>query len=584
MRLTPLCVLLLASACHQTPSDTDDTDTDVPDTDTDGDTDTVDTDVVDSDTDVVETDTEVVETDTDTDTDVDTDLPLATSLLTQTLPLVCLDPENRPPDPFVRLDAFYPVAPRPFYDGGGAVTGDFDGNGLVDVVAISWQRPIYYRQGPIGSFNREILANDPTLTNATGFFGGSAVDVDDDGDLDLMVTARGRQNILFVNDGTGHFVDGTVAAGLAVVPATHHTTGASWSDIDGDGDLDLFLAGHGFLDETRAVADQGPADPSFLFANQGDGTFVDVSNRLPAGLAAGFSLGGAWFDADGDGDDDLYVINDFGDVLEPNRIVWNDAGTFHLDSGATGLDLAMASTGLGVGDIDGDGDEDLAISGRNGHTLLRSTGSGWVDSATDYLWIDGIDQTRGWGAQMFDWDNDGRMDIGTAYGAFDSPLDPDVPTAQADGLFLQQTPGLFLDAAPLIFSDDRGPTRSVVAADLDGNGWLDTLKVGLDGTAFMDLAHCGDESWITVDLIQDAPNVFGVGATITAEVGATTVVRRIRAGGTGWGTGDGPQAHLGLGMGRRIDRLTIAWPDGHVDVYEDLLTRIHVRIDRRGRP
>lgn len=536
----------------------------------------VDTDTPPVDT-VDETDTVVVDTDTGVEDTDDTPAPTG-AILRQPGQLACTDPLARETALFEERDVEYPAALRLYLSGGGAAAGDVTGDGLVDILAVTHSQLILYTQSNAGRFDPTVLLTEPDVTEFKGLFGATVVDVDDDGDLDALVTARGLDNHLLINDGTGTFTDGTAAAGIEG-PAGHHSTSSSWSDWDGDGDLDLLIAGHGWVDEEIAVSDFGPAEPTLMYENQGDGTFTDVSHLLADHLHAGYTFLGGWVDADDDGDDDLYMVNDFGVRQEPARLVWNDGGTFTADMDAQGIDVAIAGMGLALGDYDGDGLEEIAVPAWNINAMFQRRGGVWFDISQAMGFQPDLDRTVGWGSEFVDVDNDGELDITTAYGYLDTIFGGNNFESQPDAMYVQRE-GVLSEMSHLGAFDDRGPHRSMLPVDLDGDGWLDFVKIGLHGVGKVYLSNCGEDSWVSVALNQPAPNIHAVGATIRIFDGDRQWMRRIRAGGTGYGTGGPPVVHFGLGEVEMADRVVVEWPDGRQDTYEDVPMRQHLVVDR----
>src|SRR5207247_11319471 len=160
------------------------------------------------------------------------------------------------------------------------------------------------------------------------------------------------------NDGTGHFVDVADQAGVA---GTTHDVSASWGDYDDDGYLDLYV-----------VSNSPCLPPTFyeqdhLFHNEGDGTFTDQTSLLPASSTFGAGYQAAWFDYDGDGDQDLYLANDkWGPSPDANHLWRNDGGSFTDVSIQSYAGYLINSMGIGIGDVDGDLDLDLAVANIGG--------------------------------------------------------------------------------------------------------------------------------------------------------------------------------------------------------------------------
>lgn len=287
----------------------------------------------------------------------------------------------------------------------------------------------------------ELFAAGGTFTNAWG-------DYDGDGDADLFVGFNGVANRLYRND-QGAFTDVAAAAGIA---DARPTRAAAWGDVDADGDPDLlvgFTPGAGgvlrlyrnvggrFVDVTREVGvtiDSGavrqPAfvdidgdgdldlyvafrdKPNVLFRNE-SGHFADVAPSL--GLAdPRKSVGGTWFDMDGDGDLDLYQGNMDGDA---NALWRNDGARFTDIAAEAGVqwggrppnDKTKGTVRTCAADVNGDGRLDLVTAnyGTNGLFLNRGDGRFEDVSAAWGVNIDSHFDT----CALADFDNDGRIDL-----------------------------------------------------------------------------------------------------------------------------------------------------------------------------
>jgi hypothetical protein len=369
------------------------------------------------------------------------------------------------------------------------------------------------------------------LSNWASYGPGTAWgDYDGDGDLDLYVTARfdqlgmetedsfedgtnqsvidaaiaenrSGQTFLMRNDG-GQFVDVSVAAGVKLENST--AIGASWADYDGDGDVDLYISNFGAADFSY-TAENSAGEDNIMFANNGDGTFSDVTELTNLGNP-GHSTGGIWADYDHDGDLDLYSMNsgivderDFNMRPETNILYRNDGDSDGdgipefsdqtIEAGrVSGQDLNSIEDfipaisdesqerppdgGMPVGDVAVGSENSLSPSG---------TGVSWAG-----LW--------------FDYNKDGWQDIFIATDFGISPLYEN----QGDGTFLLVTSevGLLL----------KGTGMGAHAADIDGDGDFDLCQTNFgpnfiwynqDGISFereldSDI-HNNDEKRITVN-------------------------------------------------------------------------------------
>ncbi len=494
--------------------------------------------------------------------------------------------------------------------GGALMTADLDGDGWLDVLAPTEYGLQLYEGGPTGFIERGIEVFGPLdLTYGTG---GSIADYDGDGDLDVYASRftgfpaepggpdQGR-NRLLRNDGDFTFVDVTDTAGVDGCGYDRHadetrcfrTMASSWGDIDRDGDLDLFVGNYGFVDETPGITQDlmEPAEPSMLYLNDGDGTFTDISDMLPDELDDGYTYAGGLFDLDDDGWLDLYTVNDFGNKW-PNRVLWNDQGTLVFDPNDTsGLVVQTTGMGLGLGDLNGDGVLDVAMPAWATNLYLESRRDLgiWLDTAsTNGFTVDFADKKQkvGWGTLMGDIDNDGDLDIVSQFGhvANENPVWSN-PPEQPDGLYIN-TPGS--DGAPSFDDEatawgvaDLGMGRGAMVADLNRDGWLDIGKRDLNGPNVNYLSRCGAQAWAIVHLRQPGTmNTHAVGAKVVIETAGRSMLRHVFSGGTGFGAGEPPEIHFGLGDVDRIERITVTWPDGETSVLTDLGSRQQITITR----
>ncbi len=242
----------------------------------------------------------------------------------------------------------------------GACFGDVDNDGDLDLFVTNFHSSnrLYLNNGT-GRFSEE--TSQVGLETERGGVGATFGDIDNDGDLDLFVATWGGPNLLFENLGvdpkTGRprFVENGRARGLTDSVTAKRSQGAVFGDIDNDGDLDLFV--------TNVVT------TNRLYRNDGTGSFVDITRE--AGVTDSARSNSAnFFDADNDGDLDLFVAN-----RGRNRIYANlGDGTFQDVSEEYGLAGDDFSVGSATGDLDGDGDLDLVVANYNARTLVLDNG------------------------------------------------------------------------------------------------------------------------------------------------------------------------------------------------------------------
>jgi hypothetical protein len=499
-------------------------------------------------------------------------------------PVRCADPAARaaaPYRPYVPPGdwAGQPSDPESdaLFVGGGLAAGDVTGDGRLDLLVTSATSAFGYWVQVDDLGFEDARDRLPPMPERTA--GVTLVDLDDDGDLDAYVAVFRGPSLALLNDGHGTFHDAAAELGLQG-PEGRRSISSSWADVDGDGDLDGFVAGYGPLASPDAPG-LPPGDPSSLFLREGAG-FRDVvpDRAAPDPLLAAHTFGGAFVDADQDGRLDLYLVDDFGWTF-PSELLRNDAGV--LTVAKVGAESRRENMGLGVGDVDGDERPDFLVTAWDGFSLFESDPGGtWTDTALARgLFPDlAAGQDVAWGAELADLDDDGDLDAVVALGHLPVRSANTNPLEQPDGLWLQEADGRFHDVAAAWGVADRGRGRGVLTVDLDRDGYLDLVRTDLRGPPSIDLASCGDAAWLRIDLRQPAPNPFAIGARIRVGLGDRVLVRDLLAGGTGYGSGGPPEVHVGLGAADEVDFVEVVWPDGSRSRREHVGARRWLRVER----
>jgi len=491
--------------------------------------------------------------------------------------------------------------------GGGVAFADVDGDGDADVLFVNgrswpWDRADVATVPPVRLYVNDGRGRFAETTAAAGLSGpalygmGMAVgDYDADGDPDLYVTAVGA-NRLYRNDG-GRFVDVTARAGVAGDPDAWSTS-AAFADLDGDGDLDLFVCNYvrwsreidreiGFtlngVDRAYGPPTNFRGTQPYLFRNEGDGSFREVAAEAglhvvnPAtGEPAGKGLAVVPVDVDGDARIDLVVAND----TVQNFLFRNlGEGRFEETGAVAGIGFDSAGNATGAMGTDvapyrDDGRLAFAIGNFANEmtSLFVAQADPW--QFADESMIEGVGspsrQALSFGLFFFDADLDGRLDLLQANGH----LEEEIAQVQASQSYRQPTQ-LFWNAGPearaafVLLPDDRvgdlaAPMvgRGAAFADVDGDGDLDVVVTQPAGPPrLLRNDQALGRHWLRVRLRDRGANRDAIGAWVEVTSGGRTQARPILPSRSYLSQVE-PVATFGLGAATTVERVVVRWPDG----------------------
>jgi hypothetical protein len=467
--------------------------------------------------------------------------------------------------------------------GAGCVWFDYDNDGLPDLYVANGRPlddsmhpyPLKVKPNPLPHNHLYHNNGDGTFTDVTEKAGlnpdmysiaVAAADYDNDGFVDLLVTGYGR-TILYHNDGNGHFTDATAKAGIKV---DGWAISSTWLDYDKDGCVDLFVGRYVKFDpKYRAfyAADNypGPLDyegeTNKLFHNNCDGTFTDVSEKSGIAAFVGRTMGVTAADFDGDGWDDIYVANDRTEnFLFRNKHdgtfeeVANDTGTAFGQNGES-----TSSMGPVFADFEQRAVLDLWVTDGHYNRYLRNIGKqGFEDKGAD----NGVSQTNAqyvsWGTGVYDFDNDGLLDILIFHGGL-IHLIPQEHTLFR-GLGNAKFEDVSRDAGPVL--SVRTTARGACFADYDNDGKMDAfvMNLGARGTLVHNVST-NTGHWIAVKLKGTKSNRDGIGAKVEVFAGGKRWTAE-RVAGTGYLSQDDGRLHFGLGGAAAVDKIVVHWPSG----------------------
>ncbi|HEY1847572.1 MAG TPA: FG-GAP-like repeat-containing protein [Opitutaceae bacterium] len=521
--------------------------------------------------------------------------------------------ENRYADPRMWGDLYHEFGEGPI--GTGVAIGDYDGDGRPDIfVATKTEGCRLYRN--LGGYRFEDVTERAGVGATPGVWneGVAFVDINNDGRLDIYVCRFNAPNLLYVNQGDGTFKEQAHAYGLDVVDSS---VMAAFCDYDRDGRLDLFLQTN-LLDHVAHPAGQR----NYLFHQNRDGTFTNVTEGAGiAGEAQGHSA--IWWDYDNDGWPDLYVANDF---AAPDALYHNNRdGTFTNVIDQVVPHMPYSSMGSDLGDLLNDGHIDLLVTDmaatthekdqrgmadsrsrtieddENPHrapqyernALYLNTGTGHCLEAAYLAGLAATDWT--WSPRFEDLDNDGRLDLFVTNGAYREASNVDLlarqsaaETPEARHRIMQDSPVLaeshlaFRNLGDLRFEnvsvawglDQTGVGFGSAFGDLSGDGNLDIVYSSYQGGVAILRNTCDTGHRILVALRGSVSNRYGIGATVRIETASGIQVRPLVLA-RGYMSTSEPVLHFGLGDATSIRRMTVLWPSGHRQVFENLA------VDRR---
>jgi hypothetical protein len=423
----------------------------------------------------------------------------------------------------------------------GAYFVDYDNDGDRDLFLTAWGPNRLFRNDGSGRFtdvtDRSGLGGDPRWWSASAAFG----DLDGDGDLDVYVTnyceydlddpqiagikmmwkgllvARGPHGLggqldaLYRNNGDGTFSDVSVESGVAARVRPGYGLGVVLSDLDDDGDLDIYVANDSLAND--------------LWRNDGGLRFSEAA--IGAGVASN-----------------------------------EDA-------------KEQAGMGTDAGDYDGDGRFDLAVTNfsHDWNTLYRNRGALQFVDDTFAAGLRDTFLGLGWGVKFLDANNDGLLDLFSVNGHIYPEVDeqPGLNTGyrQRNVLYLNRGEGRLIDvslrAGPALAAE--GSSRGLAVADLNLDGALDLLITNIDDAPNLLINESTGGNWLQVRLFGERSNRDGIGARLQLETDGRTLLREQNPFGS-YLSQSSYLVHFGVGDATRVDRLTVTWPSGQVDRIE----------------
>ena len=534
------------------------------------------------------------------------------------------------------------------FEASGVAVGDIDRDGLPDLfLASSPGGNRLYRQ--VSPLKFEDITQGSGLENDNAWGrGASLIDIDNDGDLDIYVANYGQANSLYINEGPDSkgkitFTEKAKSAGIATSDASLMP---SFCDYDMDGDLDLYLAtneyrlppsltppdpkkmigkdenGRPFLIPPynmafKLLVKKGPKGPmlkwdkigrpDYLYQNNGDGTFTDVTKKAGIITDTGRGLSATWWDYNDDGLPDIYIGNDWGDrdYLYHN----NGDGTFRDAIEEAVPYTTMFSMGADAGDLNNDGRTDFIIADMSGTThYKRKISMGNMEaSATEFMlkarppqnmrnavyygtgtrralesaYLVGMANSDWtWSVKIDDLNNDGLSDVFYTNGMEQNirevedgetinPTETQDLRKENNLVFQNKGNFKFAESGKDWGLDHFGFSLAAVNCDFDRDGDIDVFVMHRDEAPILYKNNTKNPGTL-VKLNGTTNNRDGVGSKITIETDKETLTRTLNIA-RGYLSADESIAHFGVTNDTKIEKLTVKWPSGQSQEFENLV-------------
>jgi len=511
----------------------------------------------------------------------------------------------------------------PAFGGSGAAAGDVNNDGFVDVLLLSGSGNALYLGDGKGGFRDVTEEAGIVFKRKDGHFGEPRqpviADFDNDGLQDIFITYVEDNHRLYRNVGDGKFVDVSVGSGLGGEGLVGGPAAAF--DYDKDGLLDIYIAYFGDYPRgelPKLSRDNLNALPNKLFRNVGNMRFEDVTEEAGVGNT-GWGQALAHTDFDSDGWQDIIVGNDFGvNVYYRNR----GDGTFENVAAKLGTDKPSFTMNVGITDLNRDGFPDIYISNivtmvkdekyvlpeadmtmrsdpnkmarmrvvEANDLFLSQVSGGKLES---YKFSDAVGRgfsSTGWawGANFFDFDNDGDDDLYCVNGMNEYSVYSDTPYytkvfkekreiqlkvyQKESNVFFVNEGGKLSNHSQESGTDLLGNSRSAVYVDFDNDGDLDVVLNNYHGAAvvYENNSELLNNHWLKVRLIGDPrrkTNRDAIGARVIAYKDGKQLVWREIRGGDGYLNVNPKEQHLGLGKEESVD-IRVFWPNGDEDSFK----------------
>ena len=434
--------------------------------------------------------------------------------------------------------------------GGGVSFADFNNDGWDDITYASEDgAQVYFFKNNNGVFNLVTLNG---ISNTYKTKQVIWIDYDNDGDKDLFATAIEGINQFYRNDGDMSFTN--ISSTIGFFQTDLFTYGASFGDIDNDGDLDAFISNRTNTEENQR---------NYLYRND-EGIYIDItqSSGIPIQDEDGnensqLSFCTIFFDYNKDGFQDIYLANDKIDNI--NRLYKNlGDGTFEDVSVASGSGIAVNAMTTTLGDYNNDGWFDIYITNTqssqagNGNVLLMNNADGTFTNVAEETGT--TFNSFAWGAVFLDADNDTLLDLYVS-GGFDGSIGSFLSAA----FYHQQNDGTFVIPQNIGFENDTRKSYSNAIGDINNDGKPDIIVCNDTENNFLwENKTVNENNWLKVKLEGVISNRDGIGNTIEISIDGQSQYRYTLAG-EGYLSQNSFYEFFGTGTATEIDYIKVTW-------------------------
>lgn len=489
--------------------------------------------------------------------------------------------------------------------GSGITVFDYNNDGLMDIYLMngkylegisdkagkefSKSRNELYKNNGDGTFT-EVAEKAGVAGNQWGM-AASAIDLDNDGFQDLYVLNYGP-NVFYHNNGNGTFTDITTKLGLAGPEKLNGfpkwSIGASFWDYNNDSRLDVMVGNFMAFDPayfTPGSPDMMPSpaeykgQASFLYEQQPSGKFADVTKKNNLFYPDSKNMGFTVLDTDEDGDLDIFQANDH----QLNFLFKYDNVTYKEVGMASGVAANSKGKGTGsmhptLGDVDGDGLIDILVTDLDYGALYKNTGKGvYVDISESSGIASAMEGKGSWGAALFDFDNDGDLDIIATNGTAEELILQYPLLLENDGKGHFKNVGK--DHGPYFATKTSG--RGLAVCDYNNDGNLDVIISHVDNKPIAPVLLKNEggtgNHWLGLSLKGKNGPASAVSAKVTIYSAGKKQVF-VNQWATSYLSNNEQRVHVGLGQQKKVDQIEIGWSDGKKEIFRNLEVDKYVTI------